>query len=140
MVCLICQFYPVIMGIYFGNKGTETLSQVLYIKQKKIILEGEQRNVWNAKSRGVILKEIHWKHVWRPVVSLAQRPSVGLWTGGVSIWMGALVPLWARLPAALLFLGQGFLTWIPQILTWATGEFREPISLVRKNIKNLNFH
>lgn len=45
MVCLICQLCPVIVGIYFGDKGTETLSQVLSIKQGKIILEGEQRNV-----------------------------------------------------------------------------------------------
>lgn len=39
-----------------GIKKLKCLVESFYIKQSEIILEEEQRNVWNAKSRGVILK------------------------------------------------------------------------------------
>lgn len=34
MICLICQFYPVIVGIYFGNKETEMFSEVTLLSIK----------------------------------------------------------------------------------------------------------
>lgn len=64
------------------NKGTEMFSEVLSVKQSEIPLEGEQRNVWNAESGGVLLKEINWRSVWRLVGPSTEAPTE-VWPAGI---------------------------------------------------------
>lgn len=86
LVCLVWWVYPVIMGIYFGNKRIEMFSQILYVGERT------KKSVKYKIKRSPLKRNLAEKKVGRPWLSLADSFLHPPWLSPAesSVWTRAL--------------------------------------------------